>query len=308
MEKISKVICKECGIEYNENMYYLSRIEHQKRMEVCKGCFESEVSKDVLATFRKYDIPFIYNVWWDSSNNGNLQKYMKNINSLPQYIHFRWKDSILNNAVTHEEVEANFYDKIVKSLKDDAKKLNDKLSIAMNNSDMQLYISTIKSLRDTLDLISKYDWRLMHSEYRDEQARKQVSVWEQNHDNQIRNHKVWNVIEKIDVTTEPTKEKVPMYIDFEGINVHLNDNSKNLGICSGKVIIYYMDKFFTLEKDGYLIRDYANEIKNIVDFIEESNGGKIVVLVNTQGFGQNLYDELLQLKSIEAKELQVKSI
>lgn len=138
-------------------------------------------------------------------------------------------------------VMENFYDSIIVSLKDDAKKLNNKLTIAINNHDMQLYISTIKSLRDTLDLISKYDWRLMYSEYkiidedeiknlehqlklaqdkidtdkeqnadfisiyeRDRLIRKikelknrtQIAIWEQNHDNQIRNHKIGELVKQ----------------------------------------------------------------------------------------------------------------
>jgi len=97
----------------------------------------------------------------------------------------------------------NFYEEIVKSLKEDADKLNKILSKAMENKDMNLYISTIKSLRETLELISKYDWRLMYSEYTTTDSQdnsiKQVAVWEQNHDIQIKNHKVWEVLSKVTI-------------------------------------------------------------------------------------------------------------
>jgi len=237
--EFAKVICTDCGIEYDKNKYYLSRIEGQERMEVCKGCFQKEFKNDFENCLRKYDIPFIKKMWDISENSCGL--YMKNI-SLPQFSRLRWKDSQFENEVE----ETNFYDNIVKSLKDDANKLNDKLSKAISMQDMNLYISTIKSLRDTLDLISKYDWKLMYSEYttceydksneldklncklailtddihialacdkdvtdlmlqkntlqdlikgkENEITIKQIAVWEQNHENQIRNHKIWNVV------------------------------------------------------------------------------------------------------------------
>jgi hypothetical protein len=68
---------------------------------------------------------------------------------------------------------------------------------------MNLYIATLKSLRETLELISKYDWRLRYSEYyarvdtpNGSKNQKQVAVWEQDNSGQIRNHKVWEVEEK----------------------------------------------------------------------------------------------------------------
>ena len=148
----------------------------------------------------------------------------------------------------------NFYEDIVKNLKEEANKLSKKITIASNNNEMNLYIASIKSLRDTLDLISKYDWQLTYSEYtlgndkeidtlykelqivsdkidiilavgkdanalkdqehtlkdlirtkKTEQGIKQVAVWEQNHDVQIRNLKVWNVVDVLDIATKMTR-------------------------------------------------------------------------------------------------------
>jgi len=223
MENINKVICKDCGIEYKENMYYLSRIEGQKRMEICKNCFEDECRIDMLKCFKKYNIPFIKTVWESSHDGTGFGLYMKNI-SFPQYVHLRWKDSILYNE-ENKKAEINFYDDIVLNLKNEAIKLNKKLTTIRENlgsenssqsrsNDMNLYISTLKSLRETLDLINKYDWKLMYSEYEtsEEAGRptkppvKQIAVWEQNHDNQIKNHKVWNVAEAIDYVAKQIKE------------------------------------------------------------------------------------------------------
>jgi len=206
-----KVICADCGIEYGKNQYYLSRIEGQERMEVCKGCFEKEFKNDFETCFRKYDIPFIKRIWDISDNNCGL--YMKNI-SLPQYSKLKWKDSKFENEPESESEETNFYYAIVKNLKQEARKLSIILQVASSQSNMQLYISSIKSLKETLDLISKYDWKLMYSEYEtsEEAGRptkplvKQIAVWEQNHDNQIKNHKIWNVVEVLDVAVKQTKD------------------------------------------------------------------------------------------------------
>ena len=232
MENINKVICQDCGIEYDKNQYYLSRIEGQEKMEVCKYCFEKEFisSESIEYIFRKYNIPFITELWEqinDKYQGSNvLPQYMKAL-WLPQFINLRWKDTDWNKEDS-QEAEVNFYDGIVKNLKKEAVKLNDKLakireslssinssqSYQSRSNDMNLYISTLKSLRETLDLISKYDWKLMYSEYeilvsnKDSDRGKlgnevkQVSVWEQNHDNQIKNHKIWNVVEsRISSTT-----------------------------------------------------------------------------------------------------------
>lgn len=92
----------------------------------------------------------------------------------------------------------NFYDGIVKNLKEEAKQLNENLTkirtgkLKSRDDNMNYYISTLKSLRETLDLISKYDWKLHYSEY-ENNGEKQVAVWEQDHSNNIRNHKFWTV-------------------------------------------------------------------------------------------------------------------
>ncbi len=197
-EKTEKKICKNCGIEKTtNNNYYLSRVQGQTRMEVCKDCFLKEFTyaPDPFDVFKKYNIPFIYNLWESSEND--LGKYMSYISSLPQYSKLEWKDSILEEDLNNKE-ESNFYDSIVKNLKQEAEKLNERLSkLREKNQDMNGYIATLKSLRETLDLISRYDWQFRHSEYKttgeNGELIKQIAIWEQNSDNQIKNQKVWDV-------------------------------------------------------------------------------------------------------------------
>jgi hypothetical protein len=197
-----KKICQSCGIEKSEKHYYLT--PSGTRLEICKDCFSNEFynSKDLFQVFKKYDIPYFYDVW--DRTVENIGDYMRQINSLPQYKYKTWKDSILSKEEDESENTIGFYDEIIKNLKEEAKKLNQKLLIATNRDDMQLYISAIKSLRETLDLIHKYDWQLMYSAYetcteegRDSKTEKQVAVWRQNYDGLITNHRIWRVIEEI---------------------------------------------------------------------------------------------------------------
>lgn len=201
---MEKKLCKECGIERNVNNFYLSHETGKEHLDICKDCFFDEINKniDIQSVFRKYNIPFLIVLWssLEKSYSGNeiITQYMKCINSFPQYRNLLWKDSVLYDET--REKETNFYDEIVTNLQKEAKKLNQKLTnISNNNGDFNNYISILKSLRETLDLISKYDWKLNYSEYdvikNDNSKQHQISIWYQNHDNQIKDHKFWNVIE-----------------------------------------------------------------------------------------------------------------
>jgi len=97
----------------------------------------------------------------------------------------------------------NIYDEIVKFLKFDVQVLQKKLIKAQESDDFRKSIDIMRNLKDTLELIQKYDWQLMYSAYgsKDDAAEKdfhkEVTVWEQNTEGNIRNHKVWTVIERI---------------------------------------------------------------------------------------------------------------
>ena len=83
------------------------------------------------------------------------------------------------------------FESIVQKLKDDAVNLVDFLQKASKcnfSSNLNAYPAAIKSLRETLSLIHEYDWNLQYSEY-ETQGHKEIAVWEQNGQGQIRNHK-----------------------------------------------------------------------------------------------------------------------
>ena len=123
------------------------------------------------------------------------------------------------------EIEENFYDSIVSNLKKEAMKLNERLTKLRENQNVNNdYIANLKSLRETLDLISKYDWQLMYSEYdtkhnENDEWHKHVSVWEQNHENQIRNHKVWTILKDMSDITRDTSLEIGK--SLKDINIKL---------------------------------------------------------------------------------------
>lgn len=96
-----------------------------------------------------------------------------------------------------EKEMKDFYGEIVESLKREATGLKNKLTKCSENNDFNMYVQLVKALRETLLLIKQYEWQLMYSEYESgykTDSTKQVAVWEQNCDGEIRKHKVWTVI------------------------------------------------------------------------------------------------------------------
>jgi hypothetical protein len=81
------------------------------------------------------------------------------------------------------------FESIVQKLKGDAISLTNFLENKRNfSSNLNAYPAAIKSLRETLALIREYDWNLQYSEY-ETQGHKEIAIWEQNGQGQIRNHK-----------------------------------------------------------------------------------------------------------------------
>ena len=164
---------------------------------------------------------------------------------------------LLKNCRPNSFVENNFYDGIVSNLKQEARYLNDILGYHRRKDNTNGYISTLKSLRETLDLIKKYDWQLMYSEYgvenhtsiinvyndnldiaissgksrdiidhliRERDSVKlvtEIAVWEQNHEGNIRNHKVW-------------RTNIPYN---KGISIRDKDGFTALHIGNGELVI-----------------------------------------------------------------------
>lgn len=99
----------------------------------------------------------------------------------------------------------NVFQETVDTLIEDAKKLNKAYDTWVEQGDYKKSIDTLRLLKDTLSLIKEYDWHLEYSEYETDNQ-KEITVWEQNHDGEIRNQKTWNI------------ENNVIYIDY-GIDV-----------------------------------------------------------------------------------------
>jgi hypothetical protein len=91
--------------------------------------------------------------------------------------------------------ELNFNDGVVEFLKEEERLLRGKANKMLDNHDFVMYTKIINSYQNVVELIKKYDYQLMYSEYKldDENGQNQVAVWEQNGEGIIRKHKVWNV-------------------------------------------------------------------------------------------------------------------
>ena len=94
---------------------------------------------------------------------------------------------------------------VVSSLKQDAIDLQRRFTNAKNASDYRTSIDILRLLKDTLNLIKEYDWKLMFSEYEtglytNGTLKKQVAIWEQNSEGNIRNHKVWDIDDGMRIT------------------------------------------------------------------------------------------------------------
>lgn len=86
----------------------------------------------------------------------------------------------------------NVFNETVNTLVEDANSLTEQYNGWVKQGEHKKAIDTLRLLKDTLSLIKEYDWHLEYSE--DGQGfYKKVSVWEQNHDGEIRNQKTWNV-------------------------------------------------------------------------------------------------------------------
>lgn len=125
----------------------------------------------------------------------------KNINNPKILSRITQFGKLLNNISLNsneKSTDLNCFDNIVSLLKQDAIDLQKRFTNAKNDNDYKISIDVLRLLKDTLSLIKEYDWKLMYSEYEtglytNETLKKQVAIWEQNSEGNIRNHKVWDI-------------------------------------------------------------------------------------------------------------------
>ncbi len=101
--------------------------------------------------------------------------------------------------------DKSFIEKRVSNLKKEAEILDVKIANMNERGDYGTYKNLIQAYKEILTLIERYDWVLKYSEYTTGYD-KQVSIWEQSGDGNIKNHKAWNVMPDV-ISTEGNKNK-----------------------------------------------------------------------------------------------------
>jgi hypothetical protein len=119
-------------------------------------------------------------------NESDLKEYKEIVN--------KFEEKLLKLISKDKDFNLN----VVEFLKVEENLLREKANKILNNGDFAMYTKIINAYETVVELIKKYDWKTQYSEYTiTEEGKdiKQVAVWEQNGDGQIRNHKVWNVVQ-----------------------------------------------------------------------------------------------------------------
>lgn len=106
-----------------------------------------------------------------------------------------YSNSIVSKTIETEDSKT-FMENTILNLREEVNLLNKKIKRARNLNNDGTYKNLINALSEILRLIEKYDYQLMYSEYSTDDD-KQVAVWEQNNDGIIRNHKIWNVSNRV---------------------------------------------------------------------------------------------------------------
>lgn len=123
-------------------------------------------------------------------------------------------------------------EKMVDKLKKDCEilldyKIPDALKNIKDEKGVGTYRNLTKALADNIKLIEEYDWKLMWSKYTtviNGKEVKQVAIWEQNGDGDIRNHEVFDI--KEDKETISNKRKA----NTSDFSMYFNDKLALTGI------------------------------------------------------------------------------
>lgn len=183
---MDKKICTKCNKEVNTKYFYYKK-------DLCIDCFKRMVYSNNVDVFKnalkEIDLPFITEIWnvvKDKPIENIVRAYMRML-GLPQY-----KTIIKNGYDDGTIIGEDFIDKVLLNLKNEVGLLNNKIANTRNQENFGTYKNLIQAYSEILKLIERYDWQLKYSEYSIDEG-KQVAVWEQNGEGNIRNHKVWNI-------------------------------------------------------------------------------------------------------------------
>jgi len=143
----------------------------------------------------------------------DFERYLELVRMNEEYVNI-WRetksDEDYDNVSKTSEELSNFKNNLLKFVFGNQSSIEtvvDKLKFRLDrfreyaSSDENKSFNEIKMVKEILNLLEMYDWKLMYSEHHTGEV-KQVAVWEQNGEGLIRKHKVWNVVDAINTTKD----------------------------------------------------------------------------------------------------------
>lgn len=169
-------------------------------------------------------------------------------------------------------------EELVKFLEKDIHKIQGKMGKALELGDVGTYRNLMKTLAEATDLIRKNEWKLKYSEYETD-GHKEVAVWEQNYDGEIRNHKKWAV-------NGETKSINSLTWSFD---FYIKNNMVD-GVCEIPIVdsmrgigkSYYMQS--KIKEDGNVYVSYRNALctsENKINIVNLSKSHSLESVLNT---------------------------
>jgi len=161
------------------------------------------------------------NIWRETRSDENYDNVSKTNNELRDF-----KNNLLKFVFKNQSSVATIVDKL---------KFRLDYFREYPSSDENKSFNEIKMVKEILNLLEMYDWKLMYSNYgtTDNEGNwiKQVSVWEQNGEGLVRKHKVWNVVDALDVVGKQTKDTGRKVSEtLKGVSEDLNKKGDELNV------------------------------------------------------------------------------
>lgn len=161
----------------------------------------------------------------------------------------------------------------LKFLNEELEKLKKKIAKERENDNIGTYKNLIQAFRNVLDLVNEEEnklneWKQMYSVYTNVKLdKKQISVWEQNSKNEIRNRRLFN-IEKEIIDTKDIKLKdviddsVKKMLDELGIDSNICNKSISSALVDIASRIKFTNNFVNRKGDLYnIVADISDKIK-----------------------------------------------
>lgn len=80
----------------------------------------------------------------------------------------------------------------------EAEGLKNKLDKCQNDNNFNTYVQLIKALRDTMELIKRYEWELKYSyKLTNSDGVAEISIWQENYEGETYRKRTWTVIDEV---------------------------------------------------------------------------------------------------------------